>query len=83
MGIIAELQRRNVVRVGIAYVVMGWVVIQVTDTVAPDFDMQDWTLMVVTWFGVIGFPFALLLASAFELTSEGIKREHEVDRSQL
>ena len=82
MGIITELKRRNVFRVGIAYVVLGWVVIQVTDLVAPAFGMPDWTLSVVIWFGVVGFPFALLFAWAFELTPEGIKREHEVDRSQ-
>lgn len=82
MGIIAELRRRNVFRVGIAYVALGWVVIEVTDTVAPALGMPDWTLTVVTWFGIIGLPFALLLAWAFELTPEGIKREHEVDRSE-
>jgi len=82
MGIVTELRRRNVFRIGIAYLVLGWVVIQVTDTVAPAFNLPDWTLTLVTWLGVIGFPFALLFAWAFELTPEGIKRESEVDRSQ-
>ena len=68
MSFFEELKRRNVFRVGIAYMVLGWVVIQVTDTVAPAFGMPDWTLMLVAWIGVIGFPFALLLAWAFELT---------------
>ena len=82
MGLIAELKRRNVFRVGMAYLVLGWVVIQVTDIVSPALNLPDWTLPMVTWFGVIGFPFALLFAWAFELTPDGIKREHEVDRTQ-
>lgn len=82
MGIIAELKRRNVFRIGLAYTFLGWIVIQVTDTVSPALNLPDWTLSLVTWLGVIGFPFALLFAWAFELTPEGIKREHEVDRSQ-
>jgi len=82
MGFIAELKRRNVFRVGIAYLVLGWVVIQVTDTVAPAMNMPDWTLTVVTWFGIIGFPFAIFFAWAFELTPEGVKLEKDVDRSQ-
>ncbi len=82
MSIIAELKRRNVFRVGIAYAVLGWVVIQVTDTISPVLNLPEWTLGLVTWLGVIGFPFALLLAWAFELTPEGLKREREIDRSQ-
>ncbi len=75
---LGELKRRNVFRVGIAYVVLGWLVIQITDTVAPALRLPDWTLSLVTWLGVIGFPFALLFAWAFELTPEGIKRSDEV-----
>ena len=82
MSLFEELKRRNVFRVGIAYLVLGWVVIQITDTVAPALNLPDWTLALVTWIGIIGFPFAVLIAWAFELTPEGIKREHEVDRSQ-
>jgi TolB-like protein/Tfp pilus assembly protein PilF len=82
MGILAELKRRNVYRVGIAYLILGWVVIEVTDTIGPALNLPDWTLAVVTWFGIIGFPFALVFAWAFELTPEGIKRDHEVDRTQ-
>jgi len=81
MAFLAELKRRNVFRVGIAYAVLAWVVIQVTDTVAPVLKMPDWTLTLVVWIGIIGFPFALLFAWAFELTPEGLKRDHEVDRS--
>ena len=82
MGLIAELKRRNVFRVGVAYVLLAWVVIQVTDTVGPAINLPEWTLTVVTWFGVIGFPFAVFFAWAFELTPGGIKRERDVDRSE-
>lgn len=81
MDFLAELKRRNVFRVGAAYAVLAWVVIQVTDTVAPVLHLPDWTLALVTWIGIIGFPFALFFAWAFELTPQGLKREHEVDRS--
>jgi TolB-like protein len=81
MAFLAELKRRNVFRVGTAYAVLGWVVIQVTDTVGPVLHLPDWTLALVTWIGIIGFPFALFFAWAFELTPEGLKREQDVDRS--
>ena len=77
-SLFAELRRRNVFRVGVAYIVLGWLVIQITDTVAPALRLPDWTLSLVTWLGVVGFPFALLLAWAFELTPEGIKRSEDV-----
>lgn len=82
MGLFAELRRRNVFRVGVAYVLLAWVVIQVTDTVGPAINLPEWTLSVVTWFGVIGFPFALFFAWAFELTPDGIKLEKDVDRTE-
>lgn len=82
MDFIDELKRRNVFRVGVAYLVLGWVVVQITDTLAPALNLPEWTLSFVTLIGMIGFPFALLFAWAFELTPEGIKRENEVDRSQ-
>jgi hypothetical protein len=82
MSIIAELKRRNVFRVGIAYLVLAWVVIQVTDTVVPVLNLPEWTLALVTWLGILGFPFALFFAWAFEMTPEGIKLEKDVDRSQ-
>jgi len=73
-----ELKRRNVFRVGVAYVVLGWLVIQITETVAPALLLPDWTLSMVIWLGVVGFPFALLFAWAFELTPEGLKRTEDV-----
>ena len=82
MGFFAELKRRNIFRVGIAYLVLAWLVIQVTDTVAPALNLPDWTLALVIWLGVLGFPFVLVFAWAFELTPEGIKLEKDIDRSQ-
>ena len=79
MKLLDELKRRNVFRVGAAYVLLGWVVVQVTDTVAPALNLPDWTLPFVTWIGIIGFPIALFLAWAYELTPGGIRRELDVD----
>ena len=81
MKLINELRRRNVFRVGAAYVLLGWVVIQVTDTVSPALNLPDWTLSFVTWIGIVGFPFALFFAWAYELTPDGIKREADVERA--
>lgn len=82
MDLYEELKRRNVFRVGAAYLLFAWVIIQVTDTVAPVLRLPEWTLAFVTWMGIIGFPLALLFAWAFELTPEGIKSEKDVDRSE-
>jgi TolB-like protein len=80
--IIEKLKRRNVFRVAVAYAVLAWIVIQVTDTVAPPLHLPSWTLAFVTWIGIIGFPFALFFAWAFELTPEGVKRSSEVARTE-
>jgi TolB-like protein len=72
---IEELKRRNVFRVGAAYVLLGWVIIQFTDTVSPALNLPPWTLSLVIWLGIIGLPFALVLAWAFELTPDGIRRD--------
>ena len=80
-SLFAELKRRNVFKAGVAYLALGWVVTQVTATVAPVFHMPDWIVMVVVWIGVIGFPFVLMFSWIYELTPEGLKRESEIDRS--
>jgi TolB-like protein len=81
MGFFDELKRRNVFRVGAAYVVLGWVVVQVTETISPAFNLPDWTLAFVIWVGVIGLPFVLFFSWAFEITPDGVKKESEVDRT--
>src|SRR5580765_8492045 len=81
MSLFAELKRRNVFRASAAYLALGWVVTQVTSTVAPALHMPDWIVPVVVWIGVIGFPFVIMFSWIYELTPEGLKREREVDRS--
>ena len=78
----AELRRRNVVKVAVAYAVVGWLLVEVASVVLPTFKAPEWIMQVFTFLVIVGFPIALIFAWAFELTPEGIKREKEVDRSQ-
>ena len=80
-SLFAELRRRNVFKAAAAYLALGWVVTQVTSTVAPLLHLPDWIGPVVVWIGVIGFPFVIMFSWVYELTPEGLKRESEVDRS--
>ena len=82
MSLFKELKRRNVFRVGIAYTVATWLLIQVTDTVFPRIGLPDSAVTLVIALLAIGFIPALILAWAFELTPGGIKREKDVDRTQ-
>ena len=82
MSLFKELKRRNVFRVGIAYTVATWLLIQVTDTVFPRIGLPDSAVTLVIALLVIGFIPALIFAWAFEMTPEGIKREKDVDRTQ-
>jgi len=77
-----ELKRRNVFRVGAAYVVVAWLVIQVVETIFPAFGFDDGAVRIVTIIFGIGLVPTLIFAWAFELTPEGLKKESEVDRSQ-
>jgi hypothetical protein len=81
MSLFAELKRRHVFRMGGAYLALGWVVTQVTATVAPALGMPEWTLKLVVWLGIIGFPLIVAFAWAYELTPEGIRRESELPPS--
>src|SRR4249919_3769920 len=78
MRLFGELKRRNVFRASAAYLALGWVVTQVTSTVAPALHLPDWIVPVVVWIGVIGFPFVLVFSWVFELTPEGLKRERDL-----
>ncbi|MFU8895265.1 MAG: tetratricopeptide repeat protein [Gammaproteobacteria bacterium] len=78
MSLFAELKRRNVFRVGAAYLVVAWLLIEVSDTVFPRLGLPDWTVTFVIALLLLGFPVALFLAWAFELTPEGVKRTEEV-----
>ena len=82
MSIIAELKRRNVFRVGVAYAIVAWLLIEITATTFPILKLPDWSVTLVTALVLIGFPLALIVAWAFELTPEGIRRETDVDRAE-
>ena len=82
MSFFEELKRRNVVRVGIAYTVATWLLIQVTDTVFPRIGLPDSAVTLVIALLFLGFIPALIFAWAFEMTPDGIKREKEIDRTQ-
>jgi TolB-like protein/Tfp pilus assembly protein PilF len=76
----SELKRRNVYKIAVAYAVVAWLLIQVATQVFPFFDLPNWSVQMVVLVMVIGFPIALVLSWAFEITPEGIKREEEVAR---
>jgi TolB-like protein/Tfp pilus assembly protein PilF len=82
MSFFNELKRRNVFRVGIAYAVGAWVVLQLTDVVGEILELPPFGGKIILLVIIVGFPITLLAAWAFELTPEGIKRENEVDRTQ-
>jgi TolB-like protein/Tfp pilus assembly protein PilF len=77
----SELKRRNVYKVAVAYAVVGWLLVQVTTQVFPIFEIPNWALRLIVLVIVLGFPIALVLAWAFELTPEGIKHTEDVDLS--
>lgn len=73
-----ELQRRNVYRLAVTYAVVSWVLIQIATQISPAFEIPSWAVRVVILFLILGFPVALILAWAFEITPEGIKRTEDV-----
>ena len=76
----SELKRRNVYKVAVAYAVVSWLLVQVATQVFPFFEIPNWAVRVVVVLSILGFPVALILSWAFEITPEGIKPEGEVDR---
>jgi hypothetical protein len=74
-----ELRRRKVLRVAVVYAVVGWVLIQVAQTIFPTLHLPAWTVTLVVVFVFIGFPIALIVAWALELTPEGVKRTEALD----
>src|SRR5437660_3900036 len=75
----AELKRRNVYKVAVAYIIASWALAQGLAQVLPVFDIPNWTVRLLIVLLILGFPIALILAWAFEITPEGIKRTEEVD----
>ncbi len=77
---LAELKRRNVYKVAVAYIVAGWALSQGIAQVLPVFDVQNWVIRLIVVLIIIGLPVALVLAWVFEITPEGIKRTEMADR---
>src|SRR2546428_8924138 len=74
----AELRRRNVYKVAVAYAVISWLLIQAASILLPTFEAPPWVMKVLVFMIAFGFPAALIFSWAFEITSEGIKLESEV-----
>src|SRR5436190_7696496 len=75
MPLIEELKRRKVFKAGVAYLVVGWLLIQVAATVAPQLGLPEWAPRFVTFLILVGFPIALVLAWVFEVTPDGVRRD--------
>src|SRR5437588_2765473 len=74
----AELKRRNVYKVAVAYAIVAWLLIQAASILFPTFDAPGWVMKVFVAVILLGFPAALILSWAFEITPEGIKLEKDV-----
>jgi len=77
-----ELKRRNVFKVAAAYIIVGWLIMQAGETLAPALHLPDWVNSLLVFFLLLGFPLAMFFAWAFELTPEGLKKEKDVDNGQ-
>ena len=78
----AELKRRSVYKVAVAYAVASWLLIQIATQVFPFFEIPNWAVRLVVLLLIGGFPVALVFSWAFEITPEGIKRESEIERDK-
>jgi TolB-like protein/Flp pilus assembly protein TadD len=77
-----ELKRRNVVKVAVAYAIVGWLLVQVADIFFPALQLPEWTVTLVASLVVLGFPLALILSWAYELTPDGVERTKSVPLSE-
>jgi TolB-like protein len=81
MSFWGELKRRNVFKVGVAYAIVAWLLVQIANTFFPIFNMPGWTVTLVASLLVMGLPVALILAWAYEMTPEGVKLTKKVPLS--
>jgi len=81
-NLLAELKRRNVYKVAAAYAVVGWLLVQVATQVFPFFEIPNWAVRLAVMATIIGFPIALVIAWAFEMTPEGLKRTEDVSPNE-
>lgn len=82
VSVIAELKRRNVVRVAVLYGLAAWVILQVADVLVPALGLPGWVMRLVALLLILGFPLVLIFSWVYELTPEGLKKQLEVDRNQ-
>jgi TolB-like protein/Tfp pilus assembly protein PilF len=82
VSVIAELKRRNVVRVAVLYGLAAWLILQVADVLIPALGLPDWVMRFVALLLILGFPLVLIFSWVYELTPEGLKKQHEVDLNQ-
>ena len=82
MSFWGEVKRRNVFKVGVAYAIVAWLIIEAVATIFPVLQLPEWTVTFVTALLILGFPVAFILAWAFELTPDGIKLTKEVPRTE-
>src|SRR5256886_5972600 len=78
-GFFGELKRRNVYKVAVAYAIIGWLLVQIATQVFPFLEIPNWVVRLVIVLVAVGFPIALVIAWAFDLTPEGIKRTENID----
>jgi TolB-like protein len=82
MNFFSELKRRNVYKVAVAYAVVGWLLVQVATQVFPFLEIPNWAIRLIILLTALGFPVALIITWAFELTPEGIKRTESADAAR-
>jgi len=82
MSFFRELKRRNVIKVAIAYLIVSWLLLQVSDTLVPALRLPGWFHSGVAFVLILGFPLALIFAWAFEMTPEGLRKERDFDKSR-
>src|SRR5688572_11280257 len=78
MSLFSELKRRNVFKVATSYAIVAWIVLQVADTTFPALNIPVWVMSLITILILLGFPVAMFLAWAFEMTADGLKPTSEV-----
>jgi len=77
-----ELKRRNVFKVGIAYIIIGWLIMQAGEVMGPALHLPEWVNSLLAFFLILGFPLAMFFSWAYEMTPDGIKKEKEIDHSK-
>ena len=77
----AELRRRNVVKVAVAYAIVGWLVLEIASVMGPALNLPDWSTSFVAFLLILGFPVAIVFSWAYELTPDGMKKTSAVSTS--